>query len=181
MIPSSIGWSVRGGGAALEGARAPGEGVMRGIGRMALSLLTALPAVAWAFDTPPPKTGLVQRPAGGGQAQDPALDGISGAYAFRTHCATCHGADGKGEGPLADSLRFHPADLTLIAKRHGGSFPTETVARIVDGRQPLKGHGAPDMPIWGDAFKDGDTGYDDKRVKEKIHSIVEYLKTLQVK
>jgi mono/diheme cytochrome c family protein len=153
---------------------------MRGIGWMALSLLAALAAGALAFDKPTPGAGLVQRPAGG-QAQDPALDGISGAYAFRTHCASCHGADGKGEGPLADSLRFHPADLTLIAKRHGGSFPTETVVRIVDGRQPLKGHGAPDMPIWGDAFKNADTGYDDKRVKEKIHSIVEYLKTLQVK
>jgi mono/diheme cytochrome c family protein len=147
---------------------------------MALSLLAALPAGARAFDTPPPKTGPEQRPAGG-QAQDPALDGISGAYAFRTHCATCHGADGKGEGPLADSLRFHPADLTLIAKRHGGSFPTETVVRIVDGRLPLKGHGAPDMPIWGDAFKNADTGYDEKQVREKIHAIVEYLKTLQAK
>ena len=154
---------------------------MRGIGWMALSLLAALAAGARAFDMPTQEAGLAQLPAGGGQAQDPALDGISGAYAFRTHCASCHGADGKGEGPLADSLRFHPADLTLIAKRHGGSFPTETVVRIVDGRQPLKGHGAPDMPIWGDAFKNADTGYDDKRVKEKIHSIVEYLKTLQAK
>ncbi len=151
---------------------------MRRIVWVAFPLLTALQAVAG--DTPPPKAGL-QQPALGAQAKEPAPDLASGAYTFRTHCASCHGADGKGEGPLADSLRFHPADLTLIAKRHGGSFPTETVFRIVDGRQPLKGHGAPDMPIWGDAFKNADTGYDDKQVKEKIHNVVAYLKTLQAK
>ncbi len=154
---------------------------MRGIGWVALPLLVTLAAGTRASDMPLPEAGLSQPPATGGQAKEPAIDGISGAYTFRTHCASCHGTDGRGEGPLADSLRFHPADLTLLAKRHGGSFPTEMVVRIVDGRQPLKGHGAPDMPIWGDAFKNADTNYDDKRVSEKIHSVVEYLKTLQVK
>lgn len=37
--------------------------------------------------------------------------GVAGAYACRIYCASCHGADGKGEGPLAESLRFHPPDL----------------------------------------------------------------------
>ncbi len=116
--------------------------------------------VAAAFDAPP-----------GGQ----------GASTFRTHCAPCHGADGKGEGPLADGLRYHPADLSLISARNGGSFPTEKVIRIVDGRSPLKGHGGPDMPVWGDAFKNADTRYDDKRVREKIRQVVDYLRTIQAK
>ena len=107
------------------------------------------------------------------------MAGVAGAYADRTYCATCHGTDGKGEGPLADSLRFHPPDLTLIAKRSGGEFPTEKIHRIVDGRKPLPGHGGPDMPIWGDAFRNAETGYDDAKVKEKIRSIVDYLHTLQ--
>jgi len=110
---------------------------------------------------------------------DPGVAGIAGAYAYRTHCATCHGTDGKGEGPLAESLRFHPPDLTLIAKRNGGEFPTEKIHRIVDGRKPLPGHGGPDMPIWGDAFRNAETGYDDAKVKEKVRSVVEYLRTLQ--
>ncbi len=109
----------------------------------------------------------------------PGIAGVSGAYAYRTYCATCHGADGKGEGPLAESLRFRPPDLSLIAKRNGGEFPAEKVHRIVDGRKPLPGHGGPDMPIWGDAFRNADTGYDDAKVKEKISSVVEYLRTLQ--
>ncbi len=82
---------------------------------------------------------------------------------------------------MADSLRYRPADLSLIAVRNGGSFPFEKVVRIVDGRAPVKGHGGPDMPIWGDAFKNADTGYDDRRVREKIRSVVEYLRTMQAR
>jgi len=104
-----------------------------------------------------------------------------GAPTFRTYCAPCHGADGKGEGPRADSLRYHPADLSQIAARNGGSFPFEKVVRIVDGRVPVKGHGAPDMPVWGDAFKNADARYDDKRVREKIREVVDYLRTLQAR
>jgi len=112
---------------------------------------------------------------------DPGVYGVSGAYAYRTYCASCHGADGKGEGPLAESLRFHPPDLRLIARRNGGEYPAEKVHRIVDGRKPLPGHGGPDMPIWGDAFRNVDTGYDDAKVKEKIRAVVDYLHTLQVR
>lgn len=104
---------------------------------------------------------------------------VGGAYAFRTYCASCHGTDGKGGGPLADNLRFTPPDLSLIAKRNGGSFPADKVAHIVDGRSPLKGHGGAEMPVWGDAFRNADTGYDDTKVREKIRSLVDYLKTLQ--
>ena len=37
------------------------------------------------------------------------------------------------------------------------------------------------MPIWGDAFKNADTGYDDAQVKAKVQSVVDYLKTIQVR
>ena len=109
----------------------------------------------------------------------PGVVTVSGAYTFRTYCATCHGLDGKGGGPLADSLRFHPPDLTLIAKRHGGEFPTDKVIRIVDGRNPVKGHGGPDMPVWGDAFRSAETGYDEAAVRARIRSVVDHLKTIQ--
>jgi mono/diheme cytochrome c family protein len=119
--------------------------------------------------------------AGGPRPQDSAVQGVSGAYTYRTFCASCHGTDGKGDGPLAENLRVRPPDLTLLAKRHKGDFPAEKLLRIIDGRSPVKGHGGPDMPVWGDAFKNEDTGFDDARVKEKIHSVVEYIRTLQQK
>jgi mono/diheme cytochrome c family protein len=143
-------------------------------------VLLVLATTARAADTPPPKTGAAP-PASRGGTGDQAVDAISGAFAFRTHCATCHGAAGRGDGPLADALRFQPADLTLIARRNGGRFPTEKIVRIVDGRDPLKGHGGPDMPVWGDAFRNADTNYDDKAVREKVRSLVEYLRTIQLK
>jgi mono/diheme cytochrome c family protein len=118
------------------------------------------------------------------QAPPPAGSGVqavSGAYAYRTCCATCHGLDGRGEGPLAESLRFLPPDLTLIAKHNGGEYPAEKVERIIDGRNPLPGHGGRDMPIWGDAFKNPDTGFDEASVREKIRSVVEHVRTLQAK
>jgi mono/diheme cytochrome c family protein len=125
---------------------------------------------------------------GGGTAQPPdtrpaegGVRAVSGAYAYRTYCASCHGTDGRGEGPLAESLRFVPPDLTRIAKRSGGSFPAERVQRVVDGRSPLPGHGGPEMPIWGDAFRNPETGFDDARAREKIRSIVDHLRTLQAR
>jgi mono/diheme cytochrome c family protein len=106
---------------------------------------------------------------------------VGGAYTFRTYCASCHGVDAKGDGPLSESLRYQPPDLTRIAKRHGGEFPAEKVIRIVDGRSPLKGHGGPDMPIWGDAFRNADTGYDDAVARAKVREVVEHLRTIQEK
>ncbi len=68
----------------------------------------------------------------------------------------------------------------MIANRHGGSFPAEEVYRIVDGRRPVRGHGGPDMPVWGDVLRDPDTGYGEAAVRERIRAVVDYVRTLQV-
>jgi mono/diheme cytochrome c family protein len=104
---------------------------------------------------------------------------ISGHGTYLTYCAVCHGVAARGDGPLADQLRVRPPDLTLIAKRSGGRFDEETVRRIVDGRKPVKGHGGPDMPVWGDVFKNTADGYSDAAVREKVMSVVEYLRSIQ--
>jgi len=102
----------------------------------------------------------------------------AGSGLFSTYCVVCHGADGKGTGPLADSLKRRPADLTLLAKNNNGTFPRDMVARIVDGRDPVKGHGGGDMPVWGDAFeRSADAG--PQAVKERIEALVEYLSGMQ--
>ena len=84
-----------------------------------------------------------------------------GARLYRTYCTSCHGAGGKGDGPMADQLRYAPPDLTRIAKRARGKFSTDDVARTIDGRKPNKGHGGSEMPVWGDAFKSTEEGYDE--------------------
>ena len=114
------------------------------------------------------------------QDPDPAVPThVSGSAVYKVYCAVCHGKEAKGDGPLASSLRFAPSDLTLLAKRNGGAYPAEQVFRIVDGRKPVKGHGGPDMPIWGDAFKGSVDGYTEEKVKQKIDSLVDFLKSIQ--
>ena len=114
------------------------------------------------------------------QASDPDVPThVSGSAVYKVYCAVCHGKEAKGDGPLASSLRFAPSDLTLLAKRNGGTYPADQVFRIVDGRKPVKGHGGPDMPIWGDAFKGSVDGYTEEKVKQKIDSLVDFLKSIQ--
>jgi len=115
------------------------------------------------------------------QTAEAVLSGTSGDALFKTYCGSCHGKSAKGDGPLADSLRFRPPDLTVIAKRNKGKFDADKVYRIIDGREPVKSHGGTDMPVWGDAFKRSVEGYSEKAVKTRIEAIVEYLKTIQVK
>ena len=120
-------------------------------------------------------------PASAQQTAEAVLTGTTGDQLFKTYCASCHGKLAKGDGPLADSLRFRPADLTLIAKRNGGKFDADKVYRVIDGREPVKGHGGTDMPVWGDAFKRSVEGYSEKAVKERIQALVDYLKSIQAK
>jgi mono/diheme cytochrome c family protein len=104
-----------------------------------------------------------------------------GSDVFKTYCAACHGQNAKGDGPLADNLRVRPPDLTLIAKRMGGTFPADKVRRIIDGRNPVKGHGGPDMPVWGDAFKSSREGFSEEAVKARIDAVTQHLAEIQEK
>jgi mono/diheme cytochrome c family protein len=111
----------------------------------------------------------------------PAADNedYSGQALFKTYCSSCHGLRAEGDGPLADQLRVRPPDLTQLAMRLGNNFTPEKVARIIDGRDPLRGHGGPDMPVWGDAFKSSRDGYSEAAVKAKIKALVEFIQEVQ--
>jgi mono/diheme cytochrome c family protein len=76
----------------------------------------------------------------------------SGSNLFREHCAQCHGTDGTGNGPMAKILTVHPADLTSISKRDGGTFPAEHIAEVIRYGGNIQGHGDQQMPIWGKVF-----------------------------
>ena len=106
-----------------------------------------------------------------------ASDG--GRALFVTYCASCHGADARGNGPVADVLRSRPPSLTEFAVRNGGVFPAERVQRIIDGRdQSIRAHGSFEMPVWGDAFRRRN-GMSEEAVRAQIDSIVRFLSTIQ--
>ena len=101
-----------------------------------------------------------------------------GAPLYSEHCASCHGLDGTGNGPMARTLRHAPPDLTRLSQRNAGVFPSARVRRIVEGRD-VESHGDRDMPVWGDAFRSrpGTRSGDDDAVR--IAAIVRYLESIQ--
>lgn len=103
----------------------------------------------------------------------------SGALLFRTYCSACHGLSATGDGPAADRLPVRPPNLTLIARHNKGRWDSAKMRRIIDGRDPLKGHGGPGMPMWGDAFRSSRENYDERSVDERIRALVDYLESLQ--
>jgi mono/diheme cytochrome c family protein len=114
------------------------------------------------------------------QTKPPRQDYTSGPYLYRTFCATCHGAGGKGDGPLANLLLRRPPDLTTIAERRGGAFPRPEIFAEIDGRRPVPGHGSADMPIWGDVLRTTE-GSDEAIIKKRIDGLVLYLESIQRK
>jgi mono/diheme cytochrome c family protein len=75
---------------------------------------------------------------------------MNGKQLYQRFCAACHGADGRGDGPVAGSFKVEVPDLTLIARRSRGSYPRDRVARIIDGRYIVGAHGSRTMPVWGE-------------------------------
>lgn len=98
---------------------------------------------------------------------------------FQFYCATCHGRDGKGAGPVVPTLRVVPPDLTTIALRNGGTFPKERVEALVagGGDSPAIAHGSKEMPVWGPIFQALDPN--DRMTSIRIANIVNYLESMQ--
>lgn len=113
-----------------------------------------------------------------GSASAQSTTSLAGDGTYRLYCATCHGPKGRGDGPLAASLKRPPTDLTTLAQANKGPFPAELVATVIDGRKPAKGHGGGDMPVWGDAFTRSD---ERTPVAERIGRVVKYLESIQVR
>jgi len=108
-------------------------------------------------------------------------DDMDGGALYKTYCSSCHGASGEGDGPIADALRYRPTDLTALARHAKGKFDPEKVHQMIDGRVPVKGHGGPDMPLWGEAFKRSGDGYSEAAIRERIDLIVKHLESIQVR
>ena len=65
---------------------------------------------------------------------------------YTRYCADCHGPIGRGDGPAAGGLQPPPTDLTR------STLSRSELIRVIDGRRPVKGHGAPSMPAWSVIF-----------------------------
>jgi mono/diheme cytochrome c family protein len=99
-----------------------------------------------------------------------------GASLYRQHCARCHGADGRGDGPAAAAMHFMPPDLTRLAAENRDVFPSERVRQIIEGRGPAV-HGDRLMPVWGDVFTRSARGRD--TVKQRVDALTRFLESIQ--
>lgn len=82
----------------------------------------------------------------------------NGRKLFERHCASCHGTDGKGNGPVAQKLGLKPANLASIAR----NFPNHyLVIQINNGRG--------DMPVWQDML-----------TSEQVWNLSNYIQSLKV-
>ncbi len=103
---------------------------------------------------------------------------IQGQDLFKSYCASCHGLDAKGKGPMAASLKVPPADLRRISIRNHDVFPMMRVQKIIAGEElPAAGHGSSAMPVWGPIFSRVTTDVDLGRVR--IDNLARYLRDIQ--
>jgi mono/diheme cytochrome c family protein len=112
-------------------------------------------AVLAAWCAPWPDTGLWLTDAVPTSFQDTPFSVSSiahGAPLYAQHCAACHGADGRGEGPLSATLVRWPP--TVVGPLFGHRLDGEMFWRILHGMHDT--HGAETMPGFASRLSDAD-------------------------
>jgi mono/diheme cytochrome c family protein len=133
------------------------------------SLFIVGAATAWTPQSPSP-----------GKTQSLLAPSMDGRDIYRFYCASCHGPDGRGDGPIASVLQTRPADLTRLAIRNAGTFPSARVKTFVtNGAGTSPSHGTRDMPVWGPTFRSLEPS--DQLVAARIANVIRYVESIQGK
>lgn len=126
------------------------------------------PAAVWLL------AGALLVGAAASRAAEPTGDQL-----FATHCASCHGAAGEGDGPVASTIKIQPPNLRTLAKRNGGQFPRDAVESYIDGRKPVAAHGDRVMPVWGDFLQMPSDNGAQEPVRRRIAALADFIERLQ--
>lgn len=116
-----------------------------------------------------------------------AEEEIVGSGEFLNSCAPCHGAGGRGDGPVAEFLNIEVPDLTALSERNDGAFPFQRAVQVIDGRVDVRAHGDRDMPVWGRRYaaeiggphQEWDSLATEQLVRGRILELVNYLQAIQ--
>ena len=107
-------------------------------------------------------------------------DVADGHRYFIQYCASCHGQDGLGNGPVAKSLATPPANLRMLGDKYGMPLPAHRIAELIDGRDSARAHGSHEMPVWGEKlYEVGQGERGEYGIGEIIGKIIAYLDTIQ--
>lgn len=99
--------------------------------------------------------------------QNKGADLKRGKKIYDTFCATCHGKQGKGDGPGSVGLKPKPRDFT--DKNYMDKLSDEHLFKVISeggaavGKSPL-------MPAWKTSIK-----------KEDIYNVIAYIRTFSQK
>ena len=72
-------------------------------------------------------------------------------------------------------MKVRPTDLTTLAVHNDGEFPALQVVTTLG--QARGSHGLPDMPVWGQVFRD--SGQSEATVRLRVYNITKHLETIQ--
>jgi mono/diheme cytochrome c family protein len=113
--------------------------------------------------------------------------GGPGRWDYQNSCASCHGASGRGDGPLVRHLVTPPTDLSRLTQRNGGVFPRDRLVGMIDGRASTEigPHGSREMPVWGNTYVErftqagGSPQLAEDAARRRILDLVDHLEQLQ--
>ena len=105
---------------------------------------------------------------------------FSGEEMYMSYCASCHGRQGRGDGPAAPALKPSPSDLTRLARGHNGKFPYDLVYQAIRTGPNIPAHGSADMPVWGPIFHSLVNGHSDD-THLRIVNLTKYIEKLQTR
>ncbi len=139
---------------------------LRGLCMAAAALLLGGFAASGAPPREPPAAGAERK-----------AQGMTGRELYVAYCASCHGLDGRGDGPAAEAMRMRPTDLTQLTARYGGRFPAARVERLLGGIEGFPAHGGKRMPVWGPVFMPVSPA--DGHAAALANRLVRYLESIQ--
>ena len=113
------------------------------------------------------------------QSQSLSASLTAGRQLYQEHCSACHGADAKGHGPAAGTLKRPPSNLTTLSMRHGGKFPYDYVSNVLLFGSNHPSHGSVEMPTWGFIFRYLDN-QNEALVRQRIANLSGYLMYVQI-
>jgi mono/diheme cytochrome c family protein len=113
-------------------------------------------------------------------ATDEQAGSISeGSASYMQFCASCHGPEAKGDGPVAPVLRKQPTDLAGLSLQHAGQFPRDEVMAVLSRDRVILEHGTREMPVWGQRLAPSGTGVDTVYARRRLDLLLGYLESIQ--
>ncbi|HEY3706683.1 MAG TPA: c-type cytochrome [Terracidiphilus sp.] len=104
----------------------------------------------------------------------------NGKLMYSSYCAPCHGADGRGNGPVAGALKAPPTDLTTLAKAHKGKYPDTHVVSVLQFGSTTAAHGSAQMPVWGPLLGKI-SNVSSQEAQLRVSNLSRYLESIQAK